>query len=204
MVSCKELRSRAWSRLKGNYWSSFAASVLGSIIAGVFPIITFGPTTVGVSEYFLRQQRGEKVDLDCMFNGYTNNFVDNLLAGFLQMLFETLWSLLLIIPGIVYACATAVFGFYRYEHSDVNAYESLGKTKEFMKGYKWKFFCLNLSFIGWYLLCILTCGIGFLFIAPYVDATMAEFYAELKKEHGETEVVDNAADDTNTDNVFDA
>ncbi len=207
MVSSKELRTRAWNKLKnGGYWMNFAASVLGGIVSGVFPIVTYGPMVVGVAGYYSKYQRGEEAKLEDIFQGFSsNNFVVNLLAGFLQMLFSALWSILFIVPGLIYSCATAVFSFVRYDHPEYEAYESLTKTKELMNGYKWKYFCLILSFIGWYLLCVLTCGIGFLFLAPYIDATTAEFYAELKKEHGEPINEEVSADDEpKTEEVFDA
>ena len=49
-----------------------------------------------------------------------------------------------------------------------------------MKGYKWKLFCMDLSFIGWAFLCILSFGIGFLWLQPYIEASHAKFYEELK------------------------
>lgn len=49
-----------------------------------------------------------------------------------------------------------------------------------MKGYKWKYFCLNLRFLGWLVLCILSLGIGFLWLIPYVQVTNANFYEDIK------------------------
>jgi uncharacterized membrane protein len=50
-----------------------------------------------------------------------------------------------------------------------------------MDGYKWKYFCLGLRFIGWALLCVLTLGIGFLWLSPYIQVSYAKFYEDLKK-----------------------
>ena len=55
-----------------------------------------------------------------------------------------------------------------------------------MSGHKMKMFLLDLSFIGWAILCCFTLGIGFLFLAPYVEASHAAFYEDLKKELGES------------------
>ena len=58
--------------------------------------------------------------------------------------------------------------------------EAFKKAKEMMKGNKWRLFKLQFSFIGWALLSVLTCGIGAIFLAPYIEAANAEFYMELK------------------------
>ena len=51
-----------------------------------------------------------------------------------------------------------------------------------MKGKKWKLFCLDLSFIGWYLLGMLCLGVGVLWVDPYHKVSMALFYEENVKE----------------------
>lgn len=58
--------------------------------------------------------------------------------------------------------------------------EAIEKSKKMKYGYKWKRFCLRLRFIGWILLCILTFGIGFLLMIPYMHATFAKFYNDVK------------------------
>jgi len=60
--------------------------------------------------------------------------------------------------------------------------EAIDKSKAMMDGYKWKYFCLNLRFIGWAILCIFTLGIGFLWLAPYIMVSHAKFYDDLKGE----------------------
>ena len=58
--------------------------------------------------------------------------------------------------------------------------DALRKSKEMMDGYKWKYFCLGLRFIGWALLCVLTLGIGILWLSPYVQVSYAKFYEDVK------------------------
>lgn len=56
-----------------------------------------------------------------------------------------------------------------------------------MDGHKWRLFCLHLSFIGWWLLCILTLGIGMLWLAPYIQNSTAAFYEDLKNQFDSAE-----------------
>ena len=76
--------------------------------------------------------------------------------------------------------------FYVMVDFNLSGTEAISKSVELMKGYKAKLFRLGLSFFGWYLLSSLTFGIGTIFLAPYVEATVAEFYAELLDCHGIT------------------
>ena len=97
--------------------------------------------------------------------------------------FILLWMLLLIIPGIIAALAYSQTFYILAEDESIGAMDALKKSKEMMNGYKWKYFCLSLRFLGWVLLCILTLGIGFLWLAPYVEVSYAHFYEELKNQN---------------------
>lgn len=184
-VSCKELRKRAWDRLsKGtNYSNSLGVSVIGSIVGSIGGIFTLGAASAGMAKFYVAQQRDEKHNLEMVFSGF-NDYVKNLALCFFQMLFTFLWALLLWVPGIIYTLATSMAYYVREDNPNLTASEALERSKELMNGYKWKFFKLRLSFIGWILLAALTGGIGSIFLAPYMSAADAEFYAELLKCHG--------------------
>ncbi|MCM1395786.1 MAG: DUF975 family protein [Corallococcus sp.] len=182
-VSCKELRKRAWNRLAdGNYGKSLGASFLGAVIGSAGWFFTSGSMTYGVDNYFAAQQRGDETEFTDIFDGF-GRYGNTLLGGLLQSIFIALWSILLVIPGIIKTYAYSVT-FYVMKDFDLGATEAITKSRELMDGYKWKLFKLELSFIGWYLLSAITFGIGSIFLAPYVRATMAEFYAELLKCNG--------------------
>ena len=88
--------------------------------------------------------------------------------------------------------------FYVMVDFNLSGRKAISKSVELMKGYKAKLFRLGLSFFGWYLLSSLTFGIGAIFLAPYVQATVAEFYAELLDCHG---IVPPQSDEQNTDSL---
>ena len=72
------------------------------------------------------------------------------------------------------------------EDPEVGIMEAIGKSKEMMKGYKWKFFCLEISFIGWILLSLFTAYIGLLWVTPYMQTAFAAFYLEVSGQSGQS------------------
>ncbi len=101
----------------------------------------------------------------------------NLLAGLHVMLF----MLLLIVPGIIVAFNYAMVNYVLAENPRLTASEALAESKRIMKGHRFKFFCLNLSFLGWSFLSVLTLGVGFIWLVPYVEASHAAFYREINR-----------------------
>ena len=97
----------------------------------------------------------------------------------LRSIFVWLWSLLLVIPGIIAIYRYAMMPYLMAEFPDLGALDAMRESKRLMQGNKWRLFCLELSFIGWYLLSILTLGIGLLWLLPYVSASRAAFYLEI-------------------------
>ena len=104
-------------------------------------------------------------------------------ANLLVLLKVFLWSLLFIIPGIIAAYSYAMVPYILAENPNLSPKEVLDLSKKMMKGNKWRFFCLEFSFIGWYLLCILTFGIGYVLLAPYPVAANACFYKDVSTEY---------------------
>ena len=94
-----------------------------------------------------------------------------------------LWSLLLIIPGIIKWFSYAMTPFILEENPELSASEAIHRSRMMMRGHKFDLFYLYLSFIGWFILCILTAGIGFLWLGPYVDTALAAFYEEVKADY---------------------
>lgn len=101
-----------------------------------------------------------------------------------------LWFLLFIVPGFIMCFAYAMTPFILNDHPELSAWEASRRSEEMMRGHKWRLFCLELSFIGWYLLAILTFGIGLLWLIPYVTTSLAAFYNDLKAEQGEEAVTE--------------
>ncbi|WP_314059773.1 DUF975 family protein [uncultured Vagococcus sp.] len=169
-----------------------------SIFSWLFSlVISF--MTIGISFTFLEVFRNPnrkiqpKNDQFRMFNG--KDFVPLLLVQILISVFTSLWSLLFVIPGIIKGYAYSQ-SFYIYkdlsEHTDtqsLSANNYITESKLLMEGNKGRLFYIDLSFLGWELVSVLTLGIGYLFLEPYKNATKAAFYRDISKDRylGETE-----------------
>lgn len=95
-------------------------------------------------------------------------------------LFTWLWSLLCFIPGIIAALRYSQAFYIMAEDPDKGIRECVNESKLLMSGRLWEYFVLVLSFILWFLLASITCGIATLYVTPYVSVTMAGYYLSLK------------------------
>ena len=111
--------------------------------------------------------------------GYFSYWKTTAIARLIQGLYIFLWSLLFVIPGLVATYSYAMTGYILAERPDLTASEAIGRSKEMMSGNRWRLFCLNISFIGWDILCLFTLGIGSLWLNPYKQAATAAFYREI-------------------------
>ncbi|MDO3693569.1 DUF975 family protein [Wenyingzhuangia sp. chi5] len=151
--------------------------ILGSIGA----LILAGPFAYGLATFSMAISRNQKEDIKQIFEGF-NNFANCLIAYLLMVLYVILWSLLFIIPGIIAVISYSMVFYIMVDEPEIGPEAALRKSKEMMYGYKWKFFRLNLRFLGWSLLCILTLGIGFLWLIPYMHVTYVKFYEDIKND----------------------
>ncbi|HPJ44525.1 MAG TPA: DUF975 family protein [Tenuifilaceae bacterium] len=188
----KELMRMAKASLKGKWGIAVGTFLLYFLITGAIAgsaevapffgllnLIVGGPFALGITIFSLAISRESEPRLEQIFQGF-NNFTTALVAYLLMVLFIILWTLLLIIPGIIAALSYSMTFYIIADDSSIKPMDALNKSKTMMYGYKWKFFCLGLRFIGWALLCILTLGIGFLWLIPYVQVSYAKFYDDIK------------------------
>ena len=138
-----------------------------------------GPLALGGATFSLAMARGQEVKLDMIFKGFSR-FAPALVAHLLKLLYVILWSLLFIVPGIIAALSYAMTFYIMVDDVQINGEDALKKSKAMMEGYKGKLFRLYLRFILWGMVCVLTFGIGFLWLIPYIHITMAKFYDDIK------------------------
>lgn len=112
---------------------------------------------------------------------YFNNWKTTAATRFLKTLYTFLWSLLFIIPGIIANYSYAMTGYILADHPELTASEAIERSKEMMSGNRFRLFCLQLSFIGWAILCAFTLGIGNLWLTPYKRAAITAFYREISE-----------------------
>ena len=159
------------------------ASLSFSNISNILSLLAL-PLSWGLTVSLLRNHREESVDLENLFDGFRGGrYTRVFCALFLVNLFTFLWALLLIIPGIIKAFSYALTPYIIMDEPELTARQAITRSCEIMEGRRWKLFCLYLSFIGWGILSLLTFGIGFLWLVPYMNASIAAFYEDARAEY---------------------
>ena len=134
----------------------------------------------GYAVYLLKQHDRQNPETRDLFSQF-DRFGDGFCLAFFQGLFTFLWTLLFIIPGIIKTYAYAMAPFIMAERPELTARECLKASTELMEGHKSELYFLELSFIGWGLLNLLTLGIGSFWLNPYVNAAHAAFYRNISR-----------------------
>ena len=156
--------------------------ILLAILRVILNFVIINPVIVGHASFFYKN-RYEKTSVgELAFAFNREELFPVVKTMFLRDLYVTLWTLLLIIPGIVKNYAYRMVPFILSEYPQMSAKEALRLSDEMTRGHKAKMFVLDLSFFGWYLLGAITFGLSdIVFTTPYVYATEAELYHVLKE-----------------------
>ena len=112
----------------------------------------------------------------------------NVWGMFLVGFFTSLWSLLLIVPGIIKFYAYAMTPYILIDNQELSANQAINLSCKMMKGHKFDLFFLQLSFIGWGILSVFTGGIGLLWLMPYMMSAQAAFYQDIKQNFSQTNI----------------
>lgn len=146
-------------------------------------ILVFHPLEVGVSRFFTKNIK-EQAQIKELCFAFDHGYKNCVKTMFFQKLYIFLWTLLLVIPGIIKSYEYQMAPYILGEYPNMERGEVLALSKKLMYGNKWKAFVLDLSFIGWYILSGLTLGIlGIFYLNPYVSQTNAALYQVLKEQH---------------------
>lgn len=187
-----ELKKQAKAALKGHWgiailvglamvginWLIGMIPVIGWIVSLAAVVFEFG-----IAAFYLSVVRAGDIQFTTLFSSSFEGFAKKLGTMWLQILYIFLWSLLLWIPGIIKSYSYAMTEYILLDNPELTANEAITKSREMMNGYKWKLFVLDLSFIGWRILCmipLLGTVLSLLYVNPYYTATRAQFYEELK------------------------
>ena len=188
----KVLMAQAREALEGKWGLGIGTTVVFMLVmitinlipvAGwLISILISGSISIGLASFALSLSRKHNAMLMQLFSGF-QKFGVGLGAYLLKAIFIVLWLLLLIVPGIIAALSYSMTYFIIAENDSIGPLEAITKSKEMMRGNKWKFFGLGFRFLGWGLLCILTLGIGFLWLFPYMFVSYAQFYDDIKEDN---------------------
>lgn len=172
-AECKETAKKI---MKGQWIVGFVVLLIESLIVAALSTVTFGiglfllqsVITIAVYNVFISGYEGKKYEISDMANGITDELTNRICLSVLKQLFISLWTLLFIIPGIVKTYSYFLAEFISRKDPKLSATDCITKSREIMKGHKWEMFVFELSFIGWHLLAILTFGILYIWLAPYI------------------------------------
>lgn len=193
-----ELKNEAKKQIKGKIGILFLIFLIVAMIGvgssfvpviGWFATIIIMPAfNISLCMIFLNLAKGEDISVGDAFKGF-NITGKAVWLSIITWIYTFLWSLLFIIPGIIKTFSYSMAPFILADNPNFTASEALSESIRIMNGHKFDLFVLQLSFILWYLLGAITFGIAYIYIVPYFDATMANFYNEIKDKKIEAEVI---------------
>lgn len=166
-----------WQGNAGGGYTS-GNELIAAAIGLCWAAFLINPLTVGRNRYFM-ESRQSATPFSTVTSIFRTPYLNVVKVMLLTNLKIALGSLL-IIPGIYWSYCYMQVGYLMAENPYLTTCRAMELSKQMMDGEKWNTFVLQLSFIGWYLLCSITFGIGFIFLEPYVQATFAELYAALR------------------------
>ena len=197
MMNSAYFRNKAWEQLNHQWGTavlftlvyllisvavSKAAEIIPFVGAVLSIVVALGlyPMTYSYNVAFLNNLRsGEPIKIDSLFAGYKDWF-RIVLTYFLLYIYVFLWSLLLVIPGIIKSIEYSQVAFILRDNPELSDNAAIEKSMAMMLGHRWQYFKLQFSFIGWWLLVFVTFGVAILWVQPYVWAACANFYESLK------------------------
>ena len=149
------------------------------LIMDLCNLLVSGPLALGLAIFSLSLSRNQNPKFSQIFEGF-KRFGTAMATYILMGLFVLLWALLLLVPGIIACLSYSMAFFILVDDPSITARGAISKSKKMMYGHKWKLFCLGLRFFGWAILSVLTAGIGFLWLVPYLNISTVKFYDDIK------------------------
>lgn len=194
--NAKFFREAAWSQLTGKWQPAVIFSLVYMAIVLVInyvgtkndyisflSMLLLFPLQYGAAVAFLSFKRtGVDVKIGDMFVGF-NDYGRVFVTILLQTLYIVLWSLLLVVPGIIKAISYSQTIYILKDNPELKFNGAIERSMAMMEGHKMEAFLLGISFIGWLLLGVLTLGIGMLWVTPYMSTAYAHFYDYVKEDY---------------------
>ncbi|MBQ8734573.1 MAG: DUF975 family protein [Bacteroidaceae bacterium] len=186
----KYFRELGWKQLQDR-WSepviySLVYLIITGVVSGSFSVLALLllPMGYSYSVAFLNDIRNgkEPFKVETLFDGY-KDFMRIFGTTLLMNVYIFLWTLLFIFPGIIKSISYSQTYYVLKDNPELKFNEAIERSMEMMEGHKMQYFLLMLSFIGWIILIILTCGILSLWVTPYMNATFANYYEYVKEEY---------------------
>lgn len=178
MRKAKEQLAGNWTNVVLGTLIYVAISLAASSIAFA-ELVLAGALSFGYVLFIACAVDTRNCKFELLFKGF-DRFVETLVAGLLIAVATAVGTALLIVPGIIAALGFSLTFFIMADDANISGIDAMKMSWNMMNGQKMNLFCLWLRFIGWILLCLITCGIGFLWLQPYMTATTLNFYRKLR------------------------
>lgn len=197
MGNSKSFRDAGWAQL-GGQWGAAAIFTLVYVVVDIAvssvetallgtsfltSLLFLPPMVYAFNIAFLENKRsGKAFNAKDLFIGF-NDYIRVTGTYLLQSLYVFLWTLLLIVPGVIKSISYSQTMYILKDCPELSFNAAIERSMAMMEGHKWGCFKLYLSFIGWVLLAIVTLGIALFWVAPYMSATFANYYEQVKAEY---------------------
>ena len=166
---------------------AMAISLLGGILGATVLIpfilsLAFVAVQISYVYYCMRvakREQGAYADLAYLIQDWRFG-LKLVVLSFVINLFISLWSLLLFVPGVIKAISYSQAIMIMLENPNMDIMTAIKESQRMMNGHKMEYFILDLSFILWILLVTVTFGIASLWVSPYMQITMVNYYNTLK------------------------
>ena len=182
MFERAQIKAAAKDQIRGKIGILFVCTLVIGLLTGVASIVSwlvfpaFGISSILIYLGLIGGKKPEVSDVFAGFKVFGKAFWLMFLTGFFTML----WSCLFFVPGIIKAISYSMAPYILAENPDMTARQALDESKRITKGAKMDLFVLQLSFIGWAMLCGITFGIAYIYVGPYMQATSANAYLAIK------------------------
>ena len=193
-----QIMKEAQESLKGKWGISIAVCLIAGVITIMITILggylinedwggnllslfVTPPIGVGLALFFLNIHSGNKLEIRTIFNPFKEVWLNSVLAYFMMIVIIIIGSILFIIPGIIASLMFSQVFYIIAEDNKIDPYNALVKSKKMMEGNKWKLFKIMLRILLLAIVCILTLGIGFIWLVPYQNAVYAKFHNVIKQ-----------------------
>jgi len=189
MVVTSFLPNEQLDPVNPDFIASALSSVLRAAVQMAVSTIAGAAFAISTALIYLDVIDGGRPVIKDIFRGF-NIFGKALVLNVLTTLLTLAWSLLLIVPGIIKGIAYSMAPYVLAENPDMTPVQAIEESKRLTKGYIGALLLLSLSFIPWLALSVITFGLGFIYVSPYMSATRANAYLELKAVQGEPQVAE--------------
>lgn len=208
MKTNPELRNEAKAFMTGNWKNAVIITLVNFLIITAFELLNIGDSTItkilyfvgliavllplnyGYLMTFLRFSRGENLAVENLFAMFKGDYYKkSVVLGLLNMVYTLLWTLLLIVPGLIKSLSYALAPYIMIDNPELSAEEAICKSMKMMEGHKMDLFLIQLGYAGLGLLSMLLLGIPLLWLMPYYQVVYAKFYEEIKNENRTPEAI---------------